>query len=133
MNHATLLGRITRDLEPKTTSTTTILNFSLAVDRKYHKPGEEKEADFINCVAFKTTAENIAKYFHKGSRILVNGHIQTRKWEKDGTKQTSTEIVVDEFDFIDAKEWVKETSSTVKASKEMTQATLDDTKLPFDL
>lgn len=105
MNKAILLGRLTRDPELKVTgSGTNVCSFSVAVDRRFVKSGEQRQADFINCVAWRQSAEFIAKYFHKGDPICVEGSIQTRSYDnKDGVKVNVTEIVVDNCSFVPGK------------------------------
>ena len=106
MNKIMLMGRLTRDPEvsyAQNESGTAVARFSIAVDRRFKREGEP-DADFFNCVAFGKMAENIAKYFHKGDRMLVSGRIETSQYtNKDGQKATSVQIVVDEFDFIEPK------------------------------
>ena len=104
MNKVILVGRITKDPELKrTNSDVPYLQFTVAVQRAYQKGGE-KQTDFINCVAWRQTAENIAKYFKKGQRILVEGNIQVRTYDdKSGVKHYITEVVVDSFEFIEQK------------------------------
>ena len=103
-NKAMLGGRLTSDIELKQTPTgVPTCSFSVAVNRKYQKDGE-RQADFINCVAWRGTAEFISKYFSKGSSIFVVGEIQTRSWtDKDGNKRYVTEVIVDEANFVDGK------------------------------
>lgn len=103
-NKAMLGGRLTSDIELKQTPTgVATCSFSVAVNRKYQKDGE-RQADFINCVAWRGTAEFISKYFSKGSSIFVVGEIQTRTWtDKDGNKRYVTEVIVDEANFVDGK------------------------------
>ena len=104
MNKTITMGRLVRDPEARSSSTTSIANFTLAVDRKFKSQSGERETDFINFVAFGKTAENICKYFSKGSKILIEGRLQVRNWEdKDGNKRTSYEIVVTEFDFVESR------------------------------
>ena len=103
MNKVQLIGRITKDIEIKLTSSqTAYCNFTLAVDRRFKDKDGNKQTDFINCVAWKQTAEFINKYFAKGSRIGVCGSIQTRSYEKDGQKVFVTEVVVDEAEFVES-------------------------------
>ena len=104
MNLTILSGRITRDIETKyTQSQLAIASFTLAVDREVKKEGSPT-ADFINCVSFGKTAETMAKYLSKGSKIIVTGRIQTRNYEnKEGVKVYVTEIMVDRFEFCDSK------------------------------
>ena len=105
LNKVVLAGRLIADPELKQTqSGTSVLSFTLAVNRK--RTGEaEQQTDFINMVAWRKTAEFIANYFRKGHAICVSGSIQTRKWTtKDGKDQFSTEVVVDEAMFVDSKD-----------------------------
>lgn len=101
MNSVQLLGRFARDPEVKyTQSGSAVARFSLAVDR-YMK--DQKTADFISCVAFGKTAENVQKYFHKGSKIAVHGNIKTGSYDgKDGKKVYTTDVWVEGFDFCES-------------------------------
>lgn len=105
LNYVALLGRITKDLELKSTqSGTSVLQFTVAVDRDFVKQGEERQADFINCVAFKELANHIAKWFSKGRMIAVEGRLQTRSYEdKNGTKHYVTEVIVNKASFTGEK------------------------------
>jgi single-strand DNA-binding protein len=106
MNKAILMGRLTKDPEMRyaTNASIPVCNFTLAVDRRFSKKGEEKQADFINIIAWKEKAEFISKYFTKGSKIAIVGTIQTRTWEdKDGKKHYATDIVADEAYFTEGK------------------------------
>ena len=100
LNKAIILGRITHDLEVRQTpSGTAVLQFTVAVDRNYSKDGE-KQTDFINCVAWRQTAEFIGRYFGKGRMIAVDGRLQTRTYEdKNGTKHYITELIVENANF----------------------------------
>lgn len=104
INKVVLGGRLTSDVELKqTTSGVSVCSFSIAVNRKYAKDGEP-QADFINCQAWRGTAEFISKYFRKGSSICIMGAIQTRSWDdKNGQKRYATEVVADEAMFVDSK------------------------------
>jgi len=104
LNKAILMGRLTRDPELRhTASNIPVTSFSLAVDRNYGK-GAERQTDFIDCVAWRSTAEFISRYFVKGQMMALVGSIQTRKWEdKDGNKRVSVEVVADEVSFADSK------------------------------
>lgn len=102
LNHITIMGRLTRDPEYRTTgSGTSVANFSVAVDRDFSsKDGGEKETDFIDCVAWRKTAEFLTKYFFKGSLIVVSGRLQVRSWtDNDGNKRRTAEIVADNIYF----------------------------------
>lgn len=104
INKSVLGGRLTADVELKTTpSGVSVCSFTLAVNRKYSKEGEQA-TDFINCVAWRSTAEFISKYFKKGSSLCVTGSIQTRSWTDNyGNKKFATELVADEAYFVDSK------------------------------
>lgn len=105
MNKVMLCGRLTKDPEVRYSqgeNATCVARYSLAVDRKYSK-GEEKQADFINCVAFGKSGEFAEKYLKKGTKILVTGRIQTGSYEKDGKKVYTTDVVVEEHEFCEGK------------------------------
>ena len=98
MNVVALMGRLTKDPEVFASNDLNIVRFTIAVDRI----GDG--TDFIQCVAFKKTADFIEKYFHKGNRIAVNGRIQTSTYQKrDGTKATSFEVVANSAEFCENK------------------------------
>lgn len=101
INQTVLTGRITRDLELRYTGTgTAVLSFSIAVERPFKNAQGERETDFIDIVAWRKTAENIAQYFKKGDGIGVVGRIQTRNYENnEGRKVYVTEVVAENFDF----------------------------------
>lgn len=101
MNKWIGMGRLTRDPEIRLVGNDiSICNFTIAVDRKYKKDDGSPTADFINCVAFRKTAEFIEKYFGKGKMIAVVGSIQTRTWDDDdGERHYITEVLVDEVNF----------------------------------
>lgn len=101
MNKVILMGRLTRDVEMRQTPTgVSVARFSIAVDRRFSGKDGQRQADFINCVAWRQTGEFISRYFHKGSMIAVVGSIQSRSWDgQDGKRQYATEVVVDEAYF----------------------------------
>ena len=106
MNKVILMGRLTRDPEVRYTQTsnTLVASFSLAVNRRFVRQGEERQADFINIVAWNKTGEFVSKYFKKGQQVAVIGRIQTRNWEDDqGQKHYVTEVVAEETYFADSK------------------------------
>ena len=106
MNKVCLIGRLTKDPEIRYTQTsnTMVANFNLAVNRRFVKEGEEKQADFISIVAFAKTAEFVEKYFKKGQQVGIIGRIQTRTWDDDqGVKHYVTEVVAEEAYFADSK------------------------------
>lgn len=105
LNKVILGGRITHDLELKATqSGLSVCTFTIAVNRKTSSANGDKQVDFINCVAWRQTAEFICKYFRKGSSICIVGNIQTRSYDdRNGQKRVATEIIVDEANFVDSK------------------------------
>ena len=104
LNKVVLAGRLTADVELKATATgVSVCSFSLAINRKYSKEGEQ-QADYISCVAWRNTAEFIARYFKKGSALCIVGSIQVRSWtDSNNQKRYATEVVVDEAMFVDGK------------------------------
>ncbi len=106
MNKVVLMGRLTKDPEVRYTQTnnTLVASFSLAVNRRFAKQGEERQADFINVVAWSKTGEFCSKYFKKGQQVGIIGRIQTRSWDDDqGQKHYATEVVAEEAYFADSK------------------------------
>ena len=105
LNKIFIMGRLTRDPElRRTPSGTPVTSFSLAVDRDYKSQSGEKETDFIDVVAWRSTAEFVAKYFTKGRMAVVSGRLQIRNWQdKEGNKRRSAEVVADNVYFGDSK------------------------------
>ena len=105
LNVVILMGRMTRDPElRRTNSGKPVASFTVAVDRDYAPEGQEKETDFIDCVAWNGTGEFVDKYFKKGSMIVVSGRLQLRNWtDKDGNKRRSAEILASNVYFGDSK------------------------------
>ncbi len=105
MNVVCLLGRLTGEPELRRTQTdVAVTSFCVAVDRAYQPKGQERQTDFINCVAWRGTAEFICRYFHKGQRIALNGSLQSRQYtDKEGNKRTAYEVVVDNAFFAESK------------------------------
>ncbi|MBQ7876059.1 MAG: single-stranded DNA-binding protein [Clostridia bacterium] len=112
LNKVILIGRFTRDPELRSTPQgTSTCSFSLAVDRNYQSAGGERQTDFINCVAWRQTAEFISKYFQKGNLICVEGSIQTRSWkDNDGNNRYATDVVVDRTYFVESKKSAQSSS-----------------------
>lgn len=100
-----LVGRLTKDPELRSTASgIPVCSFTVACDRRYQKQGEERQADFINCIVWQKSAESIAQYFKKGHRIALEGSIQTRSWtDNEGKTRYSTEVVVDQWEFAQSK------------------------------
>ena len=106
MNKVILMGRLTRDPETRYTQTnnTLVSSFSLAVNRRFARQGEERQADFINIVAWSKLGEFCSKYFKKGQQVGVIGRLQTRTWDDDqGIKHYVTEVIAEEAYFADSK------------------------------
>ncbi|HHV96724.1 MAG TPA: single-stranded DNA-binding protein [Clostridiaceae bacterium] len=105
MNKVILLGRLTRDPELRyTTNNTAVCNFTLAVNRRFAKAGEERQADFIPIVVWDKLAEFCGKYFLKGRQVAIVGRIQTRTWDdNEGKRHYVTEVVAEEAYFADSK------------------------------
>ena len=115
MNKVELLGRLTRDPEVRYTQTnnTLVASFSLAVNRRFVRQGEERQADFVNIVAWSKLGEFCSKYFKKGQQVGIIGRIQTRNWDDDqGVKHYVTEVVAEEAYFADSKRDQDAESST---------------------
>ena len=144
LNHICIMGRLTRDPElRKTGSGIAVANFSVAVDRDFKNDSGEKETDFIDCVAWRHTADFVCKYMKKGSMVVLSGRLQIRPWtDNDGNKRRAAEIVADNVYFGESKKsdsagdgytgFVKNTPTAVTPSAE-DYALLDgdDTQLPF--
>lgn len=141
LNCAVVMGRLTADPEVRQTpSGVSVCRFTVAVDRSYVKQGEQRQADFINILAWRQTAEFVGKYFQKGSMIAVQGSIQTGSYEKDGIKRNTFEIVADNVSFCGSK---SENGSTAprantdaapafsNGSFDDFEASADDDELPF--
>ena len=105
LNRITIMGRLTRDPELRYTQNgTPVTGFTLAVDRDYKDAAGEKPTDFIDCVAWRQTAEFVSKYLTKGRMAVVDGRLQLRDWfDRDGNKRRSAEIVANSINFGDSK------------------------------
>ena len=105
LNRVVLTGHLTKDPELKVTqSGLSVVQFVIGVQRKFARKDGEREADFISCVAWRKTAENIAKYFRKGQLIGIDGRVQTRSYDdKNGQRVYVTEVVVDNFAFLSSQ------------------------------
>lgn len=140
LNHITIMGRLTKDVELRRTgSGTAVASFTLAVDRDYAKDGDETKTDFIDCVAWKNTAEFVSKYFSKGRMAVVSGRLQIRSWtDKDGNKRRTAEVVADNVYFGDSKKDSDNKDNKFEAAMENNGVELDypaiygdDSQLPF--
>ena len=130
LNKAILMGRMAADPELRhTQSNIPVTNFTLAVDRAYSK-GREKITDFIDVVAWRSTAEFAFKYFRKGQLVAVCGSIQTRVWkDEQGNKRKAVEVVADEVHFAEPKRDAR--AAEPVTADEFTDLSADDGNLPF--
>lgn len=134
LNHIVLMGRLTRDPELRRTgSGVAVASFTLAVDRDFKSQNGEKECDFIDIVAWRSTGEFVSKYFTKGSMALVSGRLQVRKWQnKEGENRYSTEVIADNVYFGNSKSSEKESGNAPTApAQELTELEDEDSDLPF--
>ena len=131
LNHITIMGRIGRDIDKKTTASgVSVANFVVAVDRDY-KNGDEKVTDWIDCVAWRGTADFVSKYMGKGKMVVVDGSLQSRKWQdKDGNNRVSWEIQAQNVYFADSKRNDDGQSGGQQKFEEV-QESSDDGSLPF--
>ena len=119
LNHITIMGRMTRVPELRyTQSQTPVASFRLAVDRDHTpKDGGERQADFIDCVAWRSTGEFVSKYFQKGSMAVVSGRLQMREWtDKEGNRRTTAEVVADNVYFGEGKRSSEGSNATPPAA-----------------
>ena len=130
LNHITIMGRLTRDAELRRTgSGVAVASFTVAVDRDYAADGQERETDFIDCVAWRGTGEFVSRYFAKGSMIVVSGRLQVRSWtDKDGNKRRTAEVVADNVYFGEAK---KTATGNPNAAGDFAPVEDNDAQLPF--
>lgn len=105
LNHISIHGRLTRDPEIRQTqSGVSVCNFTVAVDRNFAKPGEDRVADFFDCVVWRGLADVVSKHFTKGKEIVLDGAMQSRKYiDKEGNNRTAWEIAVENIDFCGSK------------------------------
>lgn len=146
MNKVILMGRLTRDPEVRYSqgeSSLAIARYTIAVDRRFKRDGDQQTADFITCVSFGKTAEFAEKYYRQGTKVLVTGRIQTGSYtNKDGQKVYTTEVVVEEQEFAESKAAASESGSFGQTARpEPSQAVGDgfmnipdgiDEELPFN-
>lgn len=130
MNKSILVGRLTKDVELKTTqSGVSVCSFTVAVNRKFKNADGNYDADFINCVAWRGQAEFLSKYFEKGSMVGIAGSIQTRSYDSDGHKVWVTEVVADEVSFVGGKK--EEAAPSEPNYSQWDSPVPDDDDLPF--
>ncbi len=140
MNKVILIGRLTKDPEIRYTQSNNIAvtTFTLAVNRRFTKQGEEQQADFINIISYSKTAEFVCSYFQKGQQVAIVGRIQTRNWNDDkGQKHYATEVVAEEVYFADTKKLqnidanIMDGNLSSSNSIEKDNFSSDDDDLPF--
>ena len=140
LNHITIMGRLTRDPEMRTTqSGVAVASFTLAVDRDFGgKDGGEKQTDFIDCTAWRHTAEFVSKYFSKGRMAVVSGRLQIDNYtDSDGNKRRSAKVIADNIYFGDSKKdgtaggQSDEAASFTPAPSGFVPVDVDDGELPF--
>lgn len=126
INRTTLTGRLTKDAEIRySQSGTAVANFTLAVDRAFTNQQGEREADFINCVIWRKSAENFANFTHKSSLVGIDGRIQTRNYEnQQGQRVYVTEVVVENFALLESRKDNQQTNNN-------DQVDITDDELPF--
>ena len=133
MNKVELIGRLTKDPEIRTTANqVAFCNFTLAVDRSFKDSNGQRQADFINCVAWRQTATFIQKYFRKGNRLAVIGSIQTRSYEdKNGQKVFVTEVIADEAEFVESQSAPAQSEAPTPAQEQAIAQAVGE--LPFEI
>ena len=131
LNHITLAGRLVRDPELRRTQNgTAVASFTLACERDFKNESGDREVDFIDCVAWRKTAELVSGYFTKGRMAIVSGRMQIRGWtDKDGNRRKSAEILVDNIYFGDSKP--TQTDNEDSAAEPYGEIADDDDQLPF--
>ena len=133
MNKVFLVGRLTRDPELRyTSSNLATMRCAIAVDRQFVRDGEERGADFINIVAFSNRAETMSKYLTKGSQIAIDGRIQTGSYDgADGKKVYTTDVIVENFQFLDSKGSRNMDNMDVPADNDVPNDDTTDSSDPF--
>lgn len=125
INMVALMGRLTFEPEVRTTpSGVSVMRFQIACDRSYQKSGQDRQADFIDCVAWRQTAEFISRYFHKGSMIAVEGTLQTSSYtDKNGNQRKQVEVLANNVSFCGSK---SETGSAAGSQLEPNNSNADN-------
>lgn len=133
LNSAVVMGRLTKDPELRyTTNNTAVLYFTVAVDRTYSKPGEERQTDFIDVVAWSKTAEFVDRYFEKGQKIIVEGSLQTRTYtDKNGNKRKAVELVARQVHFAEGKKQQNTMPEPSDSDMPDGYAEVEDLDVPF--
>lgn len=123
------VGNLTREIElRKTSDNNSVATFSLAISRNYKNGNGEYDSDFLNCVAWRNTADYLYNYAHKGDTVAVSGRVQTRTYQKDGNNVYVTEVIVDEANVVRTKQRAEQREEVTQAKHEVY---FDDDDLPF--
>lgn len=132
INNVTLLGRLTSNPELRATASgISVTSLCIAVDRRYTKDGE-KQTDFINCVAWQSTADFICKYFSKGDAIAITGEIQTRKYkDRDGNNRVAFEIVINNASFCGSNKNGNNAAGNVTPPEDFNFIEINANDIPF--
>lgn len=132
MNKVNLIGRLTRDVELRTTQGgVSVSSFTLAVNRRFKNAEGNYDADFINCVAWRQSAEYLSKNYSKGDMVGISGSIQTRNYEKDGNTVYITEVVADEIHYVGGKKPAQASSQTDVPEQDSFMPMPQDDDVPF--
>ena len=141
LNHIVIMGRLTREPEYRTTGNgTSVVNFTVAVDRDFSGQDAEKETDFIDCVAWRKTAEFVTRYIRKGAMVVVSGRLQIRSWtDKDGNRRRTAEVIADSVYFGESKKSAESNTGVSTgnsfdapaAAQDYAVLEDDDAQLPF--
>lgn len=133
LNHITLAGRLCADpVLRRTQNGTAVASFTLACERDFKNEGGDREVDFIDCVAWRKTAELVSGYFTKGRMAIVSGRMQIRGWtDKDGNRRKSAEILVDNIYFGDSKPQTEGAATEATGAEPYSEIAEDDDPLPF--
>lgn len=133
LNHITMAGRLVRNPELRRTQNgTAVASFTLACERDFKNESGDREVDFIDCVAWRKTAELVSGYFTKGRMAIVSGRMQIRGWtDKDGNRRKSAEILVDNIYFGDSKPQAEDAATEATGAEPYSEIAEDDDQLPF--
>lgn len=133
LNHITLAGRLVRNPELRRTQNgTAVASFTLACERDFKNESGDREVDFIDCVAWRKTAELVSGYFTKGRMAIVSGRMQIRGWtDKDGNRRKSAEILVDNIYFGDSKPQAEVAATEATGAEPYSEIAEDDDQCPF--
>lgn len=133
MNKVILIGRVTKAIElKKTASGKSVATFTLAVNRDYKNADGNYDADFINCVVFDAKADAVSRYVQKGDKFSVYGKLNTRTYDKNGSKVYVTEVIVDGFEFLESRKDKPTESMGYSNVDDFEEISMADDDLPFN-